>query len=223
MTETAAKPRGYFLAEREENGYHDSDFYDVVYFPPSAEHPNGEVERVDTHSTRWASMGPLRYERLPLPMLPEHEAGLRRWIYERKLDGMVAAFKDSLEPRGTHLKKGAPVVFVKEPRVRDASKPRARKGDTGFVVWSGAFGTFYRNGYKNPNDPSYIRVGVRLDRTGETVFAGATNLALDYEPDVAAMKAAAESAASVKPEFLASTATYLYAAPLARLRGFFFL
>lgn len=79
--------------------------------------------------------------------------------------------------------KGEGVRFLKSHTFNDkkrGEKIKAESGESGEVIWCGAFGQFYSNGYNKPSRFNR-RVGVKLE-DGRVVFCPLEKLRYDREP-----------------------------------------
>lgn len=171
-------PALYAVSEEwEENGYHDSDFYRMVYNAST-----GNLARYCTGSTRFAMDYSQRREFVLPAQVPEEvwrivEAMVADIITERMVNEerrRVMEPEPSLAGHGTRLR------LLRDVQTKEHGKIPA--GTVGEVFWSGQFGTFYRNGYKR-RDRSNTRVGLRLTN-GTRIFAplGACRLDRDEVP-----------------------------------------
>jgi hypothetical protein len=161
---------GAVLGLRERNGYHDSDFYAMVW--------NGEAIRsVEYATTRFGGGGTARVD-----ATAETVEAARAYVAKLLASRYTEAERRRLD-EPVSLSKGERVRFLKKvtftDKKRGGAKVTANAGETGVVIWAGHFGTFYRNGYNRP-DRSNLRVGVKLD-DGRVVFCGAVKLGLDAE------------------------------------------
>lgn len=163
------------LVEWERNGYDDSDFY-MIYL----DRETGEVKQIEIGSTRYAGViNPPVFEE---PTAEDADVS-RRWLAKEIF--MVlrqAEDRDILEPY-SKIEKGARVKLLKGHTFKDKKHDRvveAKEGDAGTVVWTGNFGTFYRNGYSRPNR-SNGRVGIKLD-DGRVLFCPMTKVRMEQDP-----------------------------------------
>lgn len=161
--------------EWEHNGYDDSDFYRVVYNPNTR-----SLARFETGSTRyggrpWPGSEFVKPEATPPEVWSAAEAvaadlyaaGLARLEHLRVF-----------EPGPKDCAIGTVLRTTRACRSKAAGTIPA--GSVGEVFWSGSYGTFYRNGYKQPNREN-TRVGLRL-RDGSRVFVALSACRLDREP-----------------------------------------
>lgn len=166
------------LLEYERNGYDDSDFF-CVYFDDAT----NTIGQQEIGSTRYAGgllfTGIHRHgakANFPADVLEAARKALANHIFSVI---SAAEHRDVLTPNPANIPFGTKV------RVTENSSKRAKKnhfsaGEVGEVYWSGAFGTFYRNGYNRPNREN-TSVGIRT-LNGGRVFVPLTKLRLDREP-----------------------------------------
>jgi hypothetical protein len=159
--------------EWEHNGYDDSDFFI----------PSWDGEQIVQHlsfSTRFAggfTKPPEATDEQRLAARAWHKEALREAIL--KSEGYRV-----LEPGASAMEHGLRLRLLKDHTFQDkksgGTPVEAREGDVGEVFWHGAFGTFYRKGYNQPNREN-TRVGLRL-RDGQRIFIPLNKLRLDEEP-----------------------------------------
>jgi hypothetical protein len=161
------------LCEWEENGYDDSDGYVAFYNDET-----GTVGREETWSTRYA-----RSENPPIFESPTREVVEKAcaWLSNEIFGQLRAAeHKDVLEP---NVVIGDRVKFLKSGTFKDKKANREvafEAGEAGEVIWMGHFGTFYRNGYRQPGRHNG-RIGVRLE-DGRVVFVAMGKVRKAREP-----------------------------------------
>ena len=163
----------YSVADWERNGYHDSDFY-ALYF--DSESKKLEVKMVG--STAYAGGGYCAnlVENPPVPeeLVPEVYAALARSIFA----GLRVA-EDNRVERPDKVARGEKVAVLSAGKFKDkksGSSVEYSAGEEGEVVWCGAFGKFYANGYNKPSRHNR-RVGVKF-ADGRVAFMALTNVKL---------------------------------------------
>lgn len=172
-----AKPNLFKLCDWEENRYDDSDFMMAVWDDAA-----GRAVRVEVGSTRYASNGGDHNYAYPTPEVVDRAV---RWLAGVIFDQLRSAeHADVLEPSPERVVKGTQVRLLAAVRFTDKKRGAppvdASAGEVGEVIWAGAFGTFYRNGYNKPNREN-TRVGIRF-ADGRVVFTKMANVRLDREP-----------------------------------------
>lgn len=171
-----SKPIAYILNDWEINGYDDSDFQYALWVPSAK-----KVVCYEYGSTRYAGKSH-DYNIKPLTVagLKESRKYLESRILER-LRGREAERRkgEVIFARGQEARLVKPVIF-KDKRNRDAdgnpTVVKAGAGETGTIIWTGHFGTFYRNGYNHPSRENQ-RVGIKFEG-GRVVFCAATKAVL---------------------------------------------
>lgn len=166
---------GLVLATRERNGYHDSDFYAIVYDPEG----RGALKEIEYATTRFPSEG-----RGAREDASERVVALARGVLYRQILAEFRAADASRVARATaEIRKGDDVEVFKGRKV----KP----GTTGRVIWVGevdaTFSPVYRNGYNRPR--SKTRLGIETAR-GERVFVDAAHCRLVADGHPREVKAA---------------------------------
>ncbi len=155
------------LCSWEDNGYHDSYFYDAVWNDET-----NAVERVSTGATAWAGgitqIPAVKDVRIVLQALD----WLANHIYGAIRD---AEYRDVLEPQAAP--HGTELELIRDVKHKGAV---IKAGTWGDVFWSEAYGTFYRNGYNKPCREN-IRVGLRLP-DGSKAFVALKACKLKREP-----------------------------------------
>jgi len=164
---------GAVLATRERNGYHDSDFYAIVW-----DEAEGRLTSVLYDTTRGASGGSATVD-----ATEEVIEKARAWVLEVDIRNEIAREARRVEEPGPgDIKKGDRLRLKEAVTFKDKKSGEtieAEAGESGAVIWKGAFGTFYRNGYNKP-DRGNTRVGLKLD-DGRVIFAGLDKFRLDRE------------------------------------------
>ena len=159
----------YRLSEWEDNGYHDSYFHVALW-----NEDKQIVERVEFGATAYA--GGWNYMAETLAPTKEIVGKACAWLANVIYRQIWAAEQgDVLEPKA--VSKGQDLRLIRSARNKGVTVP---KGAVGRVFWSGAYGTFYKNGYNRPGRNN-IRVGLELT-TGERVFVALSACRLDREP-----------------------------------------
>lgn len=152
----------YRLVEWENNGYNDSDFF-IAYWDSD----HGDIQAHMFGTTRFGGDNTISDEYLmPTPdvVLAAREA-LAAKIYAMMEH---AENLDINEP--TNAQKGERLELIKDTRHK---KVKYEKGTQGTVIWIGAFGKFYRNGYNKPGRFNR-RVGLKLE-DGKVFFTALSN------------------------------------------------
>lgn len=104
---------GAVLADREENGYHDSDFYAVVW-----DEEKQALRRIDYATTRFDGGGTCRID-----ATPEVHAKAQRWLAE------WAA------PQIERMKRAEAAEIVRGDRVRVVRGRKVKRGTEGAIRW----------------------------------------------------------------------------------------
>lgn len=172
-TETTVTYEGAVLATRERNGYHDSDFYAVVW-----DEEAGRLTTVEYGTTRFPSCGSAEVD-----ATDEVIEKARAWTLEATIRREISHEARRVEEpgpggfeKGDRLRLLEPVTFTDK---KTGEVVEAAAGEAGTVIWKGSFGTFYRNGANRP-DRGNTRVGVKF--AGErVVFAPLKKFRLDRE------------------------------------------
>jgi hypothetical protein len=161
------------LLDYERNGYDDSDFL-AVYFNSET----NQIEQSEIGSTRYA--GGINFGDITI-----HKGGCPADILELARQALAihifnvikaAELRDVLEPQ--NAKHGDMMRVLRDSR--KGAKNQFKAGDTGDVFWVGAFGTFYKNGFKQPGR-SNRSIGLRrLD--GTRFFVPLSACRMDREP-----------------------------------------
>lgn len=155
------------LCSWEDNGYHDSYFYEAVWNDETC-----QVEGVQTGSTAYAG-GIGGYPAIKDEnMLMQAITWLSEHIYKRIRE---AEYRDVLEPN--EAPHGAEMQLLRDVKYKGTVIPKGTWGD---VFWSQAYGQFFRKGYNRPGRGN-IRVGLRLP-DGERVFVALSACRLKREP-----------------------------------------
>lgn len=154
------------LCSWEDNGYHDSYFYQAVW--------NDETNQVESHMEgATAFAGGHSYPAITdSDMLMQAITWLSEHIYTRIRE---AEYRDVLEPNAAP--HGMELRLLRDVRHNGTVIPAGTWGD---VFWSGAYGKFYRNGYNKPCRTN-IRVGLRLP-DGNKIFVALSACRLHREP-----------------------------------------
>jgi len=172
----------YLLDDRERNGRDDSDFY-AIYFDTET----GTIRSAEYGSTRYAGGGftaPAEYLRdIPEEVKPKIAQAFAAEIYRR-----LKIEEDELVNRPRDAAKGDRLALLvngtyTDKKVSPPSVTEYTAGEAATVIWIGAFGTFYRNGYNHPNR-SNRRVGLKFD-DGRVIFVALSKckLAREVLPD----------------------------------------
>lgn len=179
----------YLLADRERNYSDDSDFYAVYY-----DDADGLVKSEEYGSTRGYSprIAP-RIENDPRGYqytVPDHiRAKARHWLRHQTFEYLVRSEERRVMEPGD-AQRGDMLMTLKSGKWTDKKTGTVvtyLAGEVGEVIWSGAFGTFYANGY-NKVGRQNIRVGLRLS-DGRVVFIGLKVCRLAREPKTASQLA----------------------------------
>ena len=146
---------GRVLAEREYNGYHDSDFYALVYSDETDS--VYEVEFATTRGGCGAAFG--TYVDATDETLDKAEAVFKR-------DALDRLRLNDIESAKT-VEKGKTVTVTRKYRSRKLGRT-LNPGDTGTVVWYGrGFGQTYAEKYGRTPP---MRAGVKFEGETETLF-----------------------------------------------------
>jgi hypothetical protein len=106
--------KGCVIETREMNGYHDSDFYAIVW-----DHELNHPTQVTYHTTRGASEGWANVDATP-EVLAKYEAYEKRRLEWRRI-------KSDLEDQ----------LVVKKGDEVEVFRGRKHKGETGIIIWHG--------------------------------------------------------------------------------------
>jgi hypothetical protein len=160
----------YLVARYEDNGYHDSYFYATVWNPITK-----TIRDIMEGATAFA--GGCSVDAPPLKDAPAKiKAAFMKWACHRAAEMVVAAdLKYVMEP--DKVVSGDKLMLLRD--VRPKKTPLIPKGATGEVFWSGAFGTFYSNGYNKPGR-SNTRVGLILEN-GDRVYVALSSCRRNLE------------------------------------------
>ena len=174
----------YLLNWWERNGYDDSDWYAAWY---NSDTNSIEVEEIG--STRYG--GGIRMPQYPhMDSAPNDVyAAFRTLIIERCAtlihNGIVQSHN---EPQPTDIKcppaySGTALTTIRTVKSRkDGTIPA---GLSGFAIWQGAYGQFYKNGYNHPNRAN-TRVGLELrgeDNESLVIWVALNALKLYGDPE----------------------------------------
>lgn len=186
--EKEEKRMRYELTEWEANGYHDSDFYKTYW-----DDEEGTVGNAMVGTTRGVMTNPPKFEE-PTPEVVEKAVEWLAGVLAKS--AILGATRDAEEPsnanKGDTLELLHDVTFTDKKR---GTETTALAGEVGTVIWSGAFGKFYGNGWNRPHRGN-IRVGLKFD-DGRVIFTGLKSCRRATEVDEAALTlAAAERAKS---------------------------
>lgn len=181
----------YLLEDRERNYPDDSDFY-VIFWDTNAH----EIRSECYGSTRFPSptVAPACYLR-EIP--PEVQAEINVWYAARLFQILQAEDRRAVD-EPSDANRGDVLVTLKAGTFKDkrtGTQIPYEAGEVGTVVWAGAFGKFYRNGY-NKIGRHNLRVGLKFE-DGRVVFIGLKDCktARQYATDEA-LRAKAEAFAS---------------------------
>lgn len=160
-----------FLAEWECNYYDDSDFY-------------GAHLNLSTGEVTASMIGTTRFASPTLPLGPDateeqHEIA-KAWGIPRYIELLRAEWNKKVRPTdltGVHHLRLTEDVSSKDKNTGAITEAKA--GEVGKIIWSGAFGTFFRNGYKR-RDRNNIRVGLKFS-DGRVVFTKLANTMLNAQ------------------------------------------
>ena len=161
------------LSRYEDNGYHDSYFYAVIW-----DSVKKTISDVMEGSTAFYG-GNSTVDAVPLYACPDKvKASFRAWACRRSAELILEAeLSDINEPKSVSI--GDKLITTRN--VCRKKEAVIEKGTSGEVFWSGTFGTFYRNGYNHPNRYN-IRVGLKLEN-GDKVFVALNACGRDKKPE----------------------------------------
>lgn len=133
------------LANRERNGYHDSDFYVVAWDPEER-----CCTSIEIGSTRYG--GGMSYA--PETKREDIKELARKWYRRKQLEAIRRNWISFPDKR---------VVKGKYVRVILGRSKSAPIGMEGIIVWRGAnqFRTYYKNGYNDPDSIFNQRIGIK--------------------------------------------------------------
>lgn len=151
----------YTFCEWEENGYHDSYFYEGVWNTVTR-----EIESIEVGSTAYAGGCGSGTAHMKLYDASEKvQEDFRNYAIFTAAEMIYNSNeRDANEPQMAEF--GDKLITIESTRKKDGTIIDI--GVRGEVFWTGAFGTFYRNGY-NKKNRSNISVGLRL-LDGSKVF-----------------------------------------------------
>lgn len=139
---------GAVLATREKNGYHDSDFYAIVWTGSS-------VTSITYATTRFASNG----NSAVVDATDEVKAEVADYLAPRLATRMADRANAKAERKATRIEKGVEVEVVKGRKVPI--------GATGVVFWTGPskFDGSLRVGFETDAGDSYFTAASNVERT----------------------------------------------------------
>lgn len=158
----------FLLEDREANYYDDSDFY-AIFFDTET----GTIRSEMYGTTRGFSPRVAPADKYLRPVPEEILEKAREYLFEKASEDIRR--RDRLEiDSPDSISRGDTVTLLcggkYTDKKRDNVKISYEAGETAVVIWEGAFGTFYRNGY-NRKGRSNTRVGLRFE-DGRVVFIG---------------------------------------------------
>ena len=145
---------GLCVAEREMNGYNDSDFYMTVYEPET-----NSFKEIEFATTRGWSY-PCLTSRVDAS--PEIMEKYKQYLEQLRKERIVAF--EALKAKNPTKGKTVKVI-----------RGRKHKDKVGVIFWRGVnkFRTYYRNGYNRPESLFNQRLGIEDNNTGERFFVPA--------------------------------------------------
>lgn len=157
----------FLLEDREANYYDDSDFY-AIFFDTET----GTIRSEMYGSTRGFSprVAPADVYLREIPADVMTKA--IEYLFEKSSEDI--ARRDRIEiDSPDNVSRGDCLTLLMDGKYSDKKtgvKVEYKAGESAVVIWEGAFGTFYRNGY-NRKGRSNTRVGLRFE-DGRVVFIG---------------------------------------------------
>jgi len=155
----------YLLADRELNGYNDSDFY-AVFWDTETESIRSEMYGTTRCAAPTVAPADEYLRDIPDDVLEKAKAYLFQKMSDRiREEDRILVDEPAEVSRGDVLE----ILESGSFRDRDAGVSiKYEAGEQGEVIWRGAFGTFYANGYNRVGRHN-LRVGLKLS-DGRTVF-----------------------------------------------------
>jgi hypothetical protein len=172
----------YLLEDRERNYYDDSDFYAIFY--------DTETESIRSEmygTTRGPSPRVAPADEYIRPVPADIMEKARQIHFERVFDALKDRDRSEVD-EPSNAEKGELLELLSDGKWKDKKNPDSdpiewKAGEKATVIWIGAFGQFYRNGYNQPGRENR-RVGLKF-ADGRKVFVGLNKckLARSYLPD----------------------------------------
>lgn len=155
----------YLLEDREINGHDDSDFYAIFY-----DTETGTIRSEIYGSTRFSSPRVAPTDEYIRDIPEEVKPKIYEIVYRTAFEIIKRDDRQAIDAP-EKISVGESVSLLASGSFKDrrsGSTVKYSEGESGVVIWEGAFGKFYRNGY-NRKGRSNTRVGIRFE-DGRVVF-----------------------------------------------------